>query len=214
MEEPSEVIVNGAPERVCGQPAASANAQTAVVCPDGVLVEKARAGDTRAFGELVARYWAAAFAAAFAQLGNPESAEDVAQQTFVTGWRKLHQLRRAERFAAWIIKIATRHAGRLRRRARLEPVLLPRQSDSDHPVARQPDPTQPLLEAEGRREVWDAVHDLAPSDQTLVVLRYCEGLSFRAISGKTGRSEGALRVRLHRIHVRLKHALSEYFEET
>jgi RNA polymerase sigma-70 factor (ECF subfamily) len=53
------------------------------------LVRLAQAGDVDAFGELVERNRRAVFRAALAAVGSPSEAEDVAQEAFVTAWRKL-----------------------------------------------------------------------------------------------------------------------------
>ena len=57
--------------------------------PDLDLVRLAQAGDTEAFGELVERNRRAVFRAALAAVGSPAEADDVAQEAFVTAYRKL-----------------------------------------------------------------------------------------------------------------------------
>jgi RNA polymerase sigma-70 factor (ECF subfamily) len=64
------------------------------------LVRRAQAGDTEAFGELVERNRRAVFRAALAAVGSAAEADDVAQEAFVTAFRKLERAvagRRARR---------------------------------------------------------------------------------------------------------------------
>ena len=86
------------------------------------LVERARQGDARAFGELVDRHRPAVYRAALAALRSPADAEDVAQEAFVTAYRTLDGFRGDASFKTWLLAIAWRKAldrrGSLGRRLR------------------------------------------------------------------------------------------------
>ncbi len=77
---------------------------------DTELVERARQGDAAAFGQLVERYQAAVFRAAYAALGSREEAEDAAQDAFLAAYRKLHMFRGEASFKTWLLAVAWRHA--------------------------------------------------------------------------------------------------------
>ncbi|CAN5694522.1 RNA polymerase sigma factor RpoE [soil metagenome] len=74
------------------------------------LVRMAQSGDTEAFGELVERNRRAVFRAALAAVGSPTEAEDVAQEAFVTAWRKLDGFRGDSQFRTWLLSITWRKA--------------------------------------------------------------------------------------------------------
>jgi RNA polymerase sigma-70 factor (ECF subfamily) len=74
------------------------------------LVRQAQAGDSDAFGELVERNRRAVFRAALAAVGNAAEADDVAQETFVTAYRKLSAFRAESAFRTWLLSIAWRKA--------------------------------------------------------------------------------------------------------
>ena len=74
------------------------------------LVRLAQAGDTEAFGELVERNRRAVFRAALAAVGSPAEADDVAQEAFVTAWRKLSGFRGESQFRTWLLSITWRKA--------------------------------------------------------------------------------------------------------
>ena len=74
------------------------------------LVRQAQAGDSDAFGELVERNRRAVFRAALAAVGNAAEADDVAQETFVTAYRKLAGFRAESAFRTWLLSIAWRKA--------------------------------------------------------------------------------------------------------
>src|SRR5688500_13678405 len=82
---------------------------------DGELVDRSRAGDREAFGQLVERHQALVFAVALAATRERTRAEDVAQEAFVSAWRELGKLREHERFGAWVAGIA-RNVARGQRR--------------------------------------------------------------------------------------------------
>ena len=72
---------------------------------DAELVALARAGDTAAFDQLVARHQAAVFRAALAALRNREDAEDVTQDAFVRAWSALGRFRGDATFRTWMLRI-------------------------------------------------------------------------------------------------------------
>ena len=74
------------------------------------LVRLAQAGDLDAFGELVERNRRAVFRAALAAVGSPSEADDVAQEAFVTAWRKLDGFRGDSQFRTWLLSITWRKA--------------------------------------------------------------------------------------------------------
>jgi RNA polymerase sigma-70 factor, ECF subfamily len=74
------------------------------------LVHRAQAGDTDAFGVLVDRNRRAVFRAALAAVRSPEEADEVAQDTFVTAFRKLGHFRGEAAFRTWLLAIAWRKA--------------------------------------------------------------------------------------------------------
>jgi RNA polymerase sigma-70 factor (ECF subfamily) len=74
------------------------------------LVRLAQAGDVEAFGELVERNRRAVFRAALACVGSPAEADDVAQEAFVTAFRKLGTFRGDAQFRTWLLSITWRKA--------------------------------------------------------------------------------------------------------
>src|SRR5438128_7090737 len=74
------------------------------------IVERARAGDRAAYGELVERFQPTVYALALARLRNPTEAQELAQEVFLHGMKKLNQLRDAQCFAGWLRQITVRMA--------------------------------------------------------------------------------------------------------
>lgn len=70
------------------------------------LVIAAKRGQKEAYAELVKRYYMDVFAVCLGILGNVDDAEDIAQDTMLTGFLKIRKLHKAERFGWWISQIA------------------------------------------------------------------------------------------------------------
>lgn len=80
---------------------------------DAELVRRAAQGEGEAFDALVMRYRRHVLQAVYAQLGDWQDAEDVAQQAFISAYRGLRSLHDAATFRAWLLTIARRKASRL-----------------------------------------------------------------------------------------------------
>ena len=75
---------------------------------DAELVARARAGDLGAFDRLIARHRARVFRIARQLSGDPEAAQDIAQEAFVQAFRSLRNLQQAQRFGAWLNTLVRR----------------------------------------------------------------------------------------------------------
>src|SRR3984885_16308896 len=110
------------------------------------LVEKAQTGDRVAYGELVERFQPTVYAVALARLRNPAEAQELAQEVFLHGMKKLPQLRGPQCFAGWLRQITVRMAlNRLTRRGPIrgtDPEIL------QNTAAEEKSPLDDLVRAE------------------------------------------------------------------
>ncbi|MBF0154957.1 MAG: RNA polymerase sigma factor [Magnetococcales bacterium] len=77
-----------------------------IVDPDAESVEKAGKGDLRAYTGLVQRLQPRVFRFIFRHVGSAQDAEDLAQDTFIEVFRKLHTFQGNSRFSTWVLGIA------------------------------------------------------------------------------------------------------------
>lgn len=77
---------------------------------DQELVRRALDGDESAFAALVDRNRRAVYRAALAAVGSAAEADDVAQEAFVTAYRKLAGFRGDAQFRTWLLTITWRKA--------------------------------------------------------------------------------------------------------
>ena len=93
---------------------------------DQSLVQACRAGQTEAFGSLVARYQDRLYPTVLRLIGSAEDAEDVLQDTFVRAFEKLDQFQGESSFYTWIYRIAVNLALSGYRRRRVRSLLRPK----------------------------------------------------------------------------------------
>src|SRR5438477_11046805 len=75
-------------------------------CGDSELVKQSLAGNRDAFGWIVARYQSLLCSLAYSATGSLNQSEDLAQQTFVTAWKQLADLREPEKLRSWPCRIS------------------------------------------------------------------------------------------------------------
>ena len=84
------------------------------------LVLAASKGDLEAFNQLVLMYQDLAYHHAYSLLGDPDSAADVAQESFVKAFQGLNAFRGGS-FRSWLLRIVTNNAYDIMRRAQRHP---------------------------------------------------------------------------------------------
>jgi RNA polymerase sigma-70 factor (ECF subfamily) len=159
----------------------------------------ARAGDRAAFGRLVEAYQSPIYNLTYRMLGNPQEAEDAAQETFLRAYVNLSSYDPARKFSSWLFSIASHYCiDRLRRRrsgaVSLEDLPGLCETLPDH----QPQPETVALTREEEQLVQRLLVRLPPDYRLIVALFYWHDLSCQEVGEVTGLSKGAVKVRLHR----------------
>ncbi len=175
------------------------------------LIAEVQAGDQAAFGEIIQRYQRPVLDFIYRMLGDPDIAQDVAQDVFVRIWRSISRFRcrRDAAFSTWLFQIAHNLCvDVLRRRARdplrmavTDPILM------DKPASDFT--TRNVITREMGRRVADAVGSLPQDQRAVVVLAEYEGLSYKEIAAVMKCSVKAVESRLYRAKQALRHALRD-----
>lgn len=160
--------------------------EAAHIPSDGDLVRAARAGDTRAFEQLVERHLRIVHAIAFARLRNRETAEDLAQEVFLRAYLFLAKIQLPDEFAGWIIRVtrnlATDWIRREQRKSRLITMVPVDETHDNIRDERAGDARDRAAEAERELAVHKAVFSLPGNLREIVLLHYAEGLTQREIA--------------------------------
>ncbi len=166
------------------------------------LVERARAGDRAAYGVLVERFQPTVYAVALTRLRNPTEAQELTQEVFLHGMRKLPQLREVQCFAGWLRQITVRMAiNRLTRRGPfqgVEPEVL------ENAQASGSGPLDELVKSELRDELRQALALLKPLDRDTLVAFYLRGRTLKQMSREFETPVGTIKRRLHVARNRLR----------
>jgi RNA polymerase sigma-70 factor, ECF subfamily len=133
--------------------------------------------------------------------GPSADADDVAQETFLRAYENLHRYDRRWRFSAWLFTIARRTSINYRRRTRPTADA----AAVEAAPARDAEPLEALIAAEGRRRLWDAAARVLSEEQlTALWLCYVEDMSTAEIALALGRSRTSVKVMLFRARRKLR----------
>lgn len=183
------------------------------------LVRAAKAGDMRAFEELVRRYDRNVFRIAQHITQNREDAEDVVQEAFLKAYGNLSQFQEQSKFYTWLVRIAVNEAlMKLRRRRPERMVSLDQDIETEEDsMPREvadwsPNPEQQYNQAELREILGKTIQGLPAGFRTVFVLRDVEGLSTEETAEALGLSVPAVKSRLLRARLQLRERLNKYFK--
>ena len=172
------------------------------------LVASAKAGDQKAFEELVRVTHADAYTLAFRMTGNEEDAKDVVQEAYLRAWKGLKRFRGDAKFNTWLYRITANCAvTQLSRRSRDRHDVLEEEVFAHESRADDGDPAARLGAGDDRQILQAALGTLSPEMRAVVVLRDIYDLPHEAIAAELGISEGAAKVRLHRARKKLRERL-------
>lgn len=173
---------------------------------DEELLERHRAGDRRAFDELVRRHEDRIFALALKMTGQRADALDATQEAFVAAFKRAASFRGDAAFGTWLYRIAINACTDLLRRRARSPVA------GEHEPAEQPRPDRPGLdELVGLRlELEQALAALSPEYREAVCLFDLGGVPYEEIARITGVSLGTVKSRISRGRRRLAELLGEH----
>jgi RNA polymerase sigma-70 factor (ECF subfamily) len=165
--------------------------------PDETLVGRAQRGDREALETLVRRHQQSVFKLCARYVRDRDEAADLVQRTFMRAMAKLGELRDAEVFRTWLLRIGANLAlNHLRDHARFVSEEDARAAGSGALVAA-PAAVQRLEADEDASALRRAVDDLPTKQRMTLELRIYEDLSFREIAVALGTTEGAAKVNFH-----------------
>jgi RNA polymerase sigma-70 factor (ECF subfamily) len=181
---------------------------------DATLLERARAGDRAAFGELVDRHKDTLVGYLTRLVGSPDRAEDLAQEAFLRLYEHRHRYVEQGSLLSYLYTIATnlvRSEERQRKRRRvLRSIFLPSNGHGAH-AEQSPQQQSSLLVEELQAALGQAVASLPVHYRVPLVLHEIEGWSYKRIGALSQCREGTVKSRIYRGRQLLKQKLGPYW---
>jgi RNA polymerase sigma-70 factor (ECF subfamily) len=184
-----------------------------------LLVERAKAGDAAAFGELISKYERRVYRMARQITQNDEDAEDVLQEACLKAFEHLDSFQGQSKFYTWLTRIAVNESlMKLRKRKSDRTVSLDENIETDEePIVREiavwDDNPELRYSQEEMRQILDkAIDGLKPIFRTVFILRDVEELSTEETAEVLGLSIAAVKSRLLRARLQLRERLTRVFK--
>jgi RNA polymerase sigma factor (sigma-70 family) len=168
-------------------------------------------GDTAAFEKIVTRYQAMVCAITFSGTGRVDISEDLAQETFLSAWKNLAQLKNMDGFRAWLCAIA-RNA--LHNHYRQKKTVSLDQSDPDALCSGTDTPSETLIHQEELAMLEQAMMRIPVEYREPLVMFYRQHQSTRQVAESLGLNESTVRTRLHRARQMLREEIAARLERT
>ena len=182
---------------------------------DPELVRRVQRGEPGAMDELIRATYADVYVRCRRLLGDPADAADATQEIFVRVLRSVVAFRGEAAFSTWLHRIvlntcatALRKRGDVRARGQVAGPEAFAAPDVEDAVPGDDDVAEAVAGRDDARRLAAAIARLPDDARAVVVLRDLQGLSTKEASAVLGIKEGAVKVRLHRAHARLRALLA------
>lgn len=169
---------------------------------ESALVERCRAGDDAAFGELVGRYKDLVYGLVHRMVADRAQADDLAQEVFLKVHRGLPYFRGEARLSTWIYRIVANVCFQARRRRRPDLSLEP-----THPDRPRIDPggaDAAFADLELRDRLDKAIAQLPEHYRMLIAAHYLDGVQYDALAEALEIPIGTVKTHLYRAKRRLR----------
>ncbi|PCG15755.1 RNA polymerase sigma factor [Sphingomonas adhaesiva] len=177
---------------------------------DGDLAVLAAAGREEAFAEIMQRHRQAVYRVIVTNVGDPDEALDLVQETFVSAHGALRRYDPARPMAAWLARIAInkcRDWGRRRAVRRAFRFMVPIEDVADRQADETPGQDVGTADRQELARMRRAIADLPASQREPLVLHAVEGLSQAETAEILSISEKAVETRIRRARQTLRQRL-------
>jgi RNA polymerase sigma factor (sigma-70 family) len=181
---------------------------------DDQLWQQSRNGDREAFGRIVERYQSLVCSLAYSACGNLSRSEDLAQETFVTAWQKLGELREPAKLRAWLCGIVRNLSANASRREQRRGGPAESLDAVEEPTALEADPAAQAVTQEEAALLWRSLGGLPDTYREPMVLFYRLGQSVAEVANALELSEDAVKQRLSRGRTMLREEMTALVEST
>jgi len=190
------------------------NLQAPSVIPDEQLWRLACEGDREAFSKIVERYQSLVCSLAYSVCGTFGASEDMAQETFITAWHRLKDLREPAKLRQWLCGIVRNIAANTARRD-LRRGGRPESLDAvDNELSAEDDPAAQTITHEEETLMWRTLAGMPGNYREPLVLFYREEKSITEVATLLDLTEDTVKQRLSRGRAMLREEMAALVEST
>ncbi|MEM7454965.1 MAG: sigma-70 family RNA polymerase sigma factor [Planctomycetota bacterium] len=186
---------------------------------DAELVEQSRSGQLAAYDQLVRRWSARVAAYIRGKVSRPHIVEELAQETFLRGYKSLASLSDPAKFGSWLLSIAHRLILDWRKARSSSEVNISALSDDGELAngempgstnrASDISPSSRMEHREQKKQLWEYVDKLPEQLREVVLIYYCDQLSYRETAELLQVSVPTVGVRLARARKMLRQRMTD-----
>ena len=169
-----------------------------------LLIDGAVNGNADDFGGLYDLHVERIYRHIYYRVGNTRDAEDLTQQVFLRAWKAIGRYRKTGTpFLAWLMRISHNLVIDFYR-AKKDVTYLDNEIDFKDPDAG---PEELAEEKYDQQQIRKIILQLPDEQQQVILMSFIEGFTYSEIAASLGKSEGNVRVIVHRALKRMRQML-------
>jgi len=172
---------------------------------EGVLSKDIPQSDVSEFERIVRKYQDRIYNLCHYMLGNPQDAQDAAQDAFVKAYKNLGDFRPEASLYSWLYRIAVNTCLDYRKKTSI--TTLRGEPLSEEAPSGDPSPEATYESSRISETVQSALQRLPKKLRPAIILREIEGLSYEEIAGILRTSVGTVKSRISRAREELRRIL-------
>jgi RNA polymerase sigma-W factor len=180
---------------------------------DTVLVKKAKAGDGKAYDDLILLYKDAVYSIIYRMVRNKQEAEDLSQEAFIKAYNSINSFNEEYAFSTWLFKIATNNCIDFFRKRKLKTYSMDQtikykdEEIQQEYADNEPTADKEIVASEKSAMIRKAIEELPEKYRTAIMLRHHEERSYEDIAQILDLPLGTVKARIFRAREMLKKSL-------
>jgi len=167
------------------------------------LVDAARSGDRTAFARLMEMFSNDLYRLAYYRTQSRSDAEDITQDAFMSAYKNLKNLKKAEKFKSWLFRIGINRVNDYLRKRKLMSIFRVFNENGSAalevpPANHQENPLQRVMRHDFWKQLKSVLKKLSPMEKEVFMLRFLDHFSIREISDLLKKNESTIKTHLYR----------------
>ena len=175
---------------------------------DDICIDRAVNGDQTAFISIYNQYVVQVYRHVYYRIYDKTDAEDITQEVFIKAWKGIKKYKSTGApFWGWLLAIARNAVADYYRTKKKEISLDKMESSGEITLTDSENLESQVENTLEQSRIRNAIMRLKGNKQTVMLMRFIEGLSYQEIAQALHKSEGAVRVILYRALRDLRYSL-------